>query len=104
MSAEIKIDVVEKGTLVLYEKEVHGVKISPGRHDVFHTRHDHAHPGECHDFGISNYIVMRILRGHPYPLDIFVCRRQGCVAIVVQDPLSRDEIGGVFRRPPSRKI
>jgi len=93
-------EVVDKGTLTLCGKEVHGVKIFPGRHDVFHHKNDNAHPGECCDFGLTNYMVIRNLHENPYPLDIFVCRRPGCEEVMVQDPLSEDEIVGVFRKSP----
>lgn len=96
-------ELVEKGALNICGKNVRGVKIFPGRHDVFYRNDDQAHPDECHDFGVSNYIIMRVLRGDPYPLDVYVCRREGCEKIMVQDPLSSDEVGGVFRKPPHRK-
>ena len=94
---------VKKGTMVLFGETYHGVVIFPVRHDLLHLGDDTAHPGECHDFGLSNYIVIRNLNGNPYPLDIYLCRRPSCSQVMVLDPLSKSEIAAVTRRPISMR-
>lgn len=97
-------EVIDKGDLEIFGQKVHSVKILPKRHDLFYTNHQEAHPDKCHDIGLTNLVVMRNLRGNPYPLDIFACRHEGCNQIITLDPISSDEVGRVARIARSKTI
>jgi hypothetical protein len=88
-------DIIEKGDVTMFGQKATDVVVLPGRHTILKRRDDNnsAHPELAHDFGLTNYVVIRDMQNgtKPYPMDAYVCRDPNCKQVSVQDPP-----GGIF--------